>query len=891
MGKETIFDRARLLGVLARSVRLLTAVLVLGTVASCTTTDGRSREVGKVGQPLTAQGSRVLGFETPLADWSAPTGMLSSQGTASQGVKALGIVPAGWTEVSSIPLQSLGSAKSTASIDVRLPGTPGWGDIHLIVRVPSLGIYWEELGAATLAGRSPGVFHTLQFPVSPSLVAALSGTYDDLQLVVALNGPNLGAPYIVDNIQLADAAAPPPPPDSLVVSLTIPESLPLGAIHLLANDSLTVTDRVTGARSAVSFGPAAVGDSSSVQALVADGDLTAFTNGTEPVIQKAASQTYSGEAGAVGELVDLEEPVPTQTLSWEVLVPSETSPDVSVDPNGFDTASPGRYDLIEVFADATLELAPGTYFVDELEVEPGATLMLSDAAATFIYVFETLDYKGSTTGASGGSTFAVVYLGTDDTVLEQSLGGTLVAPNAFVRLATPQGIPVHRGAVFARELLVSPDVELEWVPPNVLVPQVTDDVQECSRHLGRGGVTGASCSGATYQAEYMAHSTGGYVTGGWNIWTNGYISTQHGFSGGSAEIAVVARGKAANGVWPHMVVRVGGVVVGERDVDTTEWSTYSIPFTTTAGAKEVRVSFTNDYYVPPKDRNLYVDAVSVVCPPSNEPSLSDEVAVARWCNGMDDVCEVEFFAKVGVQRRRSAALLVSRDFTPARYIGVSRDRTQKVRRTRDDEDYACEVRDGDDDEDLVPNSIDQCPNTPPLTPTDEVGCAIALPPGPNADEVDETIKHTGIFFSRECLEGPEPDAPQPLGMTVFQPDTLDFRFSLTQAALSKDCRQRFQVQVQRQSLTDTDENGVPRSDTITFTAADVRLISAIDPEGNVALNGIAHVEQGTGLHVNVLEFLATRPVYARFRVQAINIAGHRSGFSSWSQWYLVEDAP
>ena len=34
------------------------------------------------------------------------------------------------------------------------------------------------------------------------------------------------------------------------------------------------------------------------------------------------------------------------------------------------------------------------------------------------------------------------------------------------------------------------------------------------------------CQPTTYEAEGMFHSTGGATTGGWNIWSNGYISTK-----------------------------------------------------------------------------------------------------------------------------------------------------------------------------------------------------------------------------------------------------------------------------------------------------------------------------------------------------------------------------
>jgi subtilisin family serine protease len=127
------------------------------------------------------------------------------------------------------------------------------------------------------------------------------------------------------------------------------------------------------------------------------------------------------------------------------------------------------------------------------------------------------------------------------------------------------------------------------------------------------------CNEATYEAETMFHSTGGPVPGGWNIWSNGYVSTTHSFTAGPATLTVRARGQSANGVAPHMLVSVGGVTVGNVSVPQTTFTPFTFNFTATGGSQEIRVSFDNDFYQPPVDRNLYVDNVAVECapPPSN----------------------------------------------------------------------------------------------------------------------------------------------------------------------------------------------------------------------------------------------------------------------------------
>jgi hypothetical protein len=128
----------------------------------------------------------------------------------------------------------------------------------------------------------------------------------------------------------------------------------------------------------------------------------------------------------------------------------------------------------------------------------------------------------------------------------------------------------------------------------------------------------------------MVHSTGGADPDGWVIWDNGYISTDHAFVPEQTTLTVRAKADPALGVWPHMVVSVGGVQVGEGFVTSSTWSDYEFEFLAPGGTEEVRVAFDNDYYAPPyHDRNLYVDRVVVEC----ASSCDDEV----WNGSETDV--------------------------------------------------------------------------------------------------------------------------------------------------------------------------------------------------------------------------------------------------------------
>ena len=123
-----------------------------------------------------------------------------------------------------------------------------------------------------------------------------------------------------------------------------------------------------------------------------------------------------------------------------------------------------------------------------------------------------------------------------------------------------------------------------------------------------------TCAATTYDAATMIHSTGGATAGGWDIWTNGYIATNHTFAAGATTITVFAKGDVAANVWPHMIVSVGGTNVGEASVSTASWVPYPFTFTGAAGSTEIRVAFDNDYVGGGQDRNLLVQKLTVDCP-------------------------------------------------------------------------------------------------------------------------------------------------------------------------------------------------------------------------------------------------------------------------------------
>jgi serine protease len=154
---------------------------------------------------------------------------------------------------------------------------------------------------------------------------------------------------------------------------------------------------------------------------------------------------------------------PVQTLSWNVQFELGTQ-DVSVPVNGSRVLAPGAYRNVTAFANATLTLnGAGTYYFNQLDLEPQARLVLSApaGAAITVYVRSTLIHRGSMSGLPAENVL-FVYLGTQPPAIESSFNATLVAPDATARLATGNG--VHSGVVLARDIALDPGVNFTFRP-------------------------------------------------------------------------------------------------------------------------------------------------------------------------------------------------------------------------------------------------------------------------------------------------------------------------------------------------------------------------------------------------------------------------------------------
>ena len=112
-------------------------------------------------------------------------------------------------------------------------------------------------------------------------------------------------------------------------------------------------------------------------------------------------------------------------------------------------------------------------------------------------------------------------------------------------------------------------------------------------------------------SEFARKSTGNRTEDGWALWENGYISDYFRvYEDGNYSVSILAKGTGLKGVYPAITLRLGALK-HEWQINSTDWAVYTWEGRMTSGRHEVRISFDNDDYIPPEDRNLFIKDVTI----------------------------------------------------------------------------------------------------------------------------------------------------------------------------------------------------------------------------------------------------------------------------------------
>ncbi len=633
-------------------------VFVIWAVLACSRME-HHEAAASVSQALTSDAAQVFGFES-AADWTVSNGSAQVAASAdhSQGTRSLSVGNFSYLELRSRQLSSIGSIASQATLDILLPSpqpNPYWyGTASLVVDCPSKGIYSASLAQVSLNGLPLQSFQKLTFSIPSNVQAVISGglgAYADLTLKVVLNVPSSSGTYLVDNLSLGGTVTTPSTPPSTctlggrcAIALNLPAQLPDAESALVANDAVSLGDRtkVLAANQApgtvVSLGSqrstlgteVRTGDVWSMGQLELRDRASALVAHTPFPVILGAGATVSSENH------DPHQFDPYRLKAWSFGVPATPGTALDLQPDQTSSLSPGGYTNVAVKSRSTLKLSAGSYFFKSLTLEPQAKLDISQAGgAVYIYVLESLTYRGGIVGATSSS-LLVGYLGTATLNLEAPFVGTLVAPKAKLSFS--------------------------------------------------------SISPATYQGAFHAKS----------------IETQ-----------------------PGVVITLGPSLV------------HSLGSSDRAQCMDgFNISYAAD--ASPAGRQAAYEAL-LNCVAPGIPA-----------------CQAAITSTANVDRRAAAVQYMAKTFSSSAYLALARDRTRKVNEARLETARANAYCAGDDDGDLVGNSIDACPGTPPLTPTDDTGCPTNVETvAPPREIIDSLLTASGIFRDPRCDGFGAPTTPVP----------------------------------------------------------------------------------------------------------------------------------
>ena len=166
-----------------------------------------------------------------------------------------------------------------------------------------------------------------------------------------------------------------------------------------------------------------------------------------------------------------------------------------------------------------------------------------------------------------------------------------------------------------------------------------------------------------YEAETLTADVGQASGDAWLLWSNGGVVTDYQVeTAGQYVIRARVWASQAGPENAQAAITVDTAGVQTFEVPETENNPGIIEATVqlSAGAKSIGVAFLNDYYMPPDDRNLYVDWVEVEGPMGvvGENPVREEIL---FCDITDPTCVREVLAKFAQRAWRRPASEVEVD--------------------------------------------------------------------------------------------------------------------------------------------------------------------------------------------------------------------------------------
>lgn len=213
----------------------------------------------------------------------------------------------------------------------------------------------------------------------------------------------------------------------------------------------------------VALGSVRIDSGARIGALYALGEAPQIDPGAEidGFVESARPVVVGGAAARLGVMDRFQPVVEAFDLSAGVGTPGQST--LEAVPGSFVDAPPGSYLALTVLEGATARVHAGSYTFETLDLRAGATLELDNTGGPIrLWIAGILRLEGRLVDFVRDGSVLVGYGGDRPIDLANSLAMTLLAPHAAVRLRASAA--PHRGAVFARSIVLDDGATLEHVP-------------------------------------------------------------------------------------------------------------------------------------------------------------------------------------------------------------------------------------------------------------------------------------------------------------------------------------------------------------------------------------------------------------------------------------------
>ena len=251
------------------------------------------------------------------------------------------------------------------------------------------------------------------------------------------------------------------------------------------------------------------------------------------------------------------------------------------------------------------------------------------------------------------------------------------------------------------------------------------------------------------------------------------------------------------------------------------------------------------------------------------------------CSGADAVTAL-LAGAVNMDYFRFARLVISGQIAPDLYVGLVRDREQKMRAAMKTPGWLNAYARGDADGDLVPDSMDRCPGTPDLTRTDNFGCPDRSPlaPQPVREQLVQALNKMNLMTSPTCDSAAFPNVSMPikLGFANGAPGSkVEFAVAVSKiSGQPANCVVLYEVQIQMQGVINPQQAPPSRNETLVFRSTENTDFGPTGQHRQVFRVSASD----TGIKLKLFNEAGNYTDF-EFRVRAVNGNGLSSGWSEW----------